>query len=91
VCRYVGMRIVASVTVRAPLVRRSPHEVAYEQRRPHGRTLRSNLPLERGSPKYEKAALRWLECYLTEARRGFCSSRKSTVCFRACSLDGVSV
>ncbi len=25
-----------------------------------------HLYAERGSPKYEKAAMRWLECYLTE-------------------------
>ena len=36
-----------------------------------------HLYAERGSPKYEKAAMRWLERYLSEARRGFSTSPRS--------------
>jgi hypothetical protein len=33
-----------------------------------------HLYAERGSPKYERAAMRWLTRYLTEARRGSSTS-----------------
>jgi hypothetical protein len=36
-----------------------------------------HLSAERGSPQYEKAAMRWLERYLTEARPGSGTSRRS--------------
>jgi hypothetical protein len=42
-----------------------------------------HLYAERGSPKYEKAAMRWLERYLTEGSPGFSTSRRSRRVWRS--------